>query len=176
MESIEPRRQGNRMKDQTAGMYDKRSLAGSREIIAASGISLRLWRLYAYFWLVCLIFPVLSLVRTPLEPIRLFFALGGLAVFTSSYFWVMWPHPLSASAFIGNRLRRSLVLPVMLTVLALLLSLGYGSAFCWLFVGVSAVTGIMLTPQRAFWTIMALTLLTLAVSVGVGGGIASTDW
>jgi hypothetical protein len=30
-----------------------------QEMVAASGISLRLWRLYAQAWLVCLVFPLL---------------------------------------------------------------------------------------------------------------------
>jgi len=148
----------------------------TKGIIETSGISPRLWRLYAYFWLVCLFFPIFYLVRTPLEPIRLQFALAGLVLFTSSYFWVMWPHPLSASVHTGSGLRSSPTLPVVLTVLALLLSLEYGSAFSWLFVGVSAVIGIMLPPRHAFWTIMVLTLLTLGISVVVSGGFASTDW
>ena len=36
-----------------------------QEIIEASGISVRLWRLYAYFWFICLFFPILSLIQTP---------------------------------------------------------------------------------------------------------------
>ncbi len=36
------------------------------EIIAASGISLRMWRSYAYFWLVCVVFPVLTLLQAAL--------------------------------------------------------------------------------------------------------------
>jgi two-component system sensor histidine kinase DesK len=132
--------------------------------------------LYAYFWLVCLFFPIFYLVRTPLTPIRLLTALAGLVIFTSSYCWVMWPHPLSIGAHARQRFRGSLILSMLLTVLVLFLSLGYGNAFSWLFVGVSALVGVMLPPRQAFWAVMVLTLLSLGVSVGVSGGIAAADW
>jgi hypothetical protein len=32
-------------------------------MMASSGISVRLWRLYATFWLVCLVFPLLALAQ-----------------------------------------------------------------------------------------------------------------
>src|SRR5262249_55700991 len=51
---------------------------GPEEVIAASRISVRLWRLYAYFWLVCLVFPILALTQTPLAPVQLLIALAGL--------------------------------------------------------------------------------------------------
>jgi two-component system sensor histidine kinase DesK len=63
-----------------------------------------------------------------------------------------------------------------LTALTLTLSLAYGSAFLWLFVGLSAAVGVVLSAQRAFWTTMALTLATLGLGMGLGGGPARTDW
>jgi hypothetical protein len=65
-----------------------------REIIAASGISVRLWRLYAYFWLICLFFPILSLIQTPPPGAGLAVTIAGLIAFVVTYFWVMWPHLL----------------------------------------------------------------------------------
>ena len=38
----------------------------AEEGIASSGIAFQLWRLYQHAWLVCLIFPLASLVRNPL--------------------------------------------------------------------------------------------------------------
>jgi two-component system sensor histidine kinase DesK len=58
----------------------------------------------------------------------------------------------------------------------LFLSLAYGSAFTWLFLGVSAISGVILPARRAFWTVSGLTLLTLAVSIMTSGGIPGTDW
>src|SRR5687768_4949690 len=69
-----------------------------REIIAASGISERLWRLYAYFWLICLVFPIFSLIQVPRQGTSLLFPVLGLILFTATYFWVMWPHPLNDRA------------------------------------------------------------------------------
>jgi Flp pilus assembly protein TadB len=103
-------------------------------IIPSSGISLRLWRLYAYFWLVCLLFPILALVQTHPAPVHWFIALAGLAIFVISYFWVMWPHLLRRGEYTRSPVR-SWLLIVMLTTLVLFLSLVYGSAFLWLFVG-----------------------------------------
>ena len=61
-----------------------------REIIAASGISVRLWRLYAYFWFICLFFPILSLIQTPPSEFHLLITSFGLIIFVATYFWVMW--------------------------------------------------------------------------------------
>ena len=152
------------------------SLRGLPEIVAASGISVRLWRAYAQAWLVCLLFPVLFLVQTPLTAVHLFITLTGLAIFVISYTWFMWPHPLTHESHRPIGLRASLLALTGLTTLALTLSLVYGSAFLWLFVGVSAMAGIALPAGGAFIVVVALTLLTLGVSVGIGGGIAGSDW
>jgi len=64
----------------------------------------------------------------------------------------------------------------VLTVLVLLLSLAYGSAFLWLFIGVSAIAGIALPLRSAILAVTVLTLLTLGVNVGVSGGVARADW
>ena len=50
-------------------------------IIMSSGISLRLWRLYAYFWLVCLLFPILALAQMQPTPVQWFITLAGLLIF-----------------------------------------------------------------------------------------------
>src|SRR5229473_1457293 len=50
----------------------------AEEGIASSGIAFQLWRLYQHAWLVCLIFPLASLVRDPLPVWHL--ALGGVAL------------------------------------------------------------------------------------------------
>jgi two-component system sensor histidine kinase DesK len=174
------------METERAPVTDRRGHAGPAihadgahapdDIIASSGISLRLWRLYAYFWLVCLLFPILALVQTSLTPAQWFVALAGLLIFVTSYCWVMWPHPLSSIGRVRTQSRIALMLFAILTVLVLFLSLAYGSAFLWLFVGVSAVAGVTLPTRGAFVVVMILTLLTLFTSVVVSRGIAQTDW
>ena len=150
--------------------------AERQEIVASSGISVRLWRLYASFWLICLVFPMLALAQTQLPPMQLLLALAGLLIFVASYVWVMWPHPLSSAGRARAQSRIGLLLVAFLTVLVLFLSLAYGHAFLWLFVGVGAVAGIALPARSAFVAVMLLTLLTLFTSVGLSGGIARTDW
>jgi two-component system sensor histidine kinase DesK len=88
----------------------------------------------------------------------------------------MWPHPLSYESHHKIGGRASLLVLAGLTALVLSLSLVYGTPFLWLFVGVSAMVGIALPAGMAFITVVALTLLTLGVSVGIGGGIAGSDW
>jgi two-component system sensor histidine kinase DesK len=147
-----------------------------QEMVASSRISVRLWRLYAAFWLVCLVFPLFVLVQAQLPPMRLLVALAGLLSFVASYVWVMWPHPLSSAGRARARSRRAPLLVALLTVLVLFLSLMYGSAFLWLFVGVGAIAGSALPARSAFVAVMLLTLLTLFTGVGLSGGIARTDW
>jgi len=152
------------------------SVRGLPEVVASSGISVRLWRVYAQTWLVCLLFPIISLVQTPLTPVHLFIALAGLVIFAITYTWFMWPHPLNNKVRLRSGFRTSLIALTGLTALVLYLSLAYGSAFLWLFVGVSAIVGIVFPTHSAFIVIVVLTLLTLGVSVGISGGIARTDW
>src|SRR5712691_2239054 len=152
------------------------TMEGAEVLVASSGISFRLWRLYQQFWLVCLLFPIVSLVQTPLAPVRLFLAIAALVFFTASYTWLMWPHPASSGARKRSRSPLSLMLFAVLTVLVLLLSLSYGSAFLWLFIGVSAIAGIALPLRSAILAVTVLTLLTLGVNVGVSGGVARADW
>jgi two-component system sensor histidine kinase DesK len=147
-----------------------------QEIIAASGISARLWRLYAYFWLVCLAFPILSLIQAPPTGLQLLIAVSGLITFIAVFFWVMWPHPLTDLMRTRIGLWSSSTLLMALTVLVLLLSLFYGSSFLWLFIGVSAIAGITLPFRSAATAVFALTLLTLGVSLWFSRSIASAAW
>jgi two-component system, NarL family, sensor histidine kinase DesK len=141
------------------------------EVIAYSGISLRFWRLYAQAWLICLLFPILFIVQHHLEPTRLILAAAGLLLFVLIYTWFMWPHPLNRSWS-----RRSLFLFAGQAALVLGLSLAYGPSFLWLFVGVSAVTGVVLPAGRAFLVVMGLTLMTLGLGIALSGGAAFVDW
>lgn len=146
------------------------------EMIASSGISVRLWRLYAQAWLVCLIFPILSLAKTPLSPLRLLLAFSGLGMFVILYTWFMWPHPLNYEARTRSGFHLSWMALITLLLLVFCLILFYGSAFLWLFVGVSAVIGVALPARNAFVMVMGLTLLTLSLGVGMSGGLMRTDW
>ena len=147
-----------------------------QEIITASGISVRLWRLYAYFWFICLFFPILSLIQTPPSGVHLLIIASGLIIFVGIYFWVMWPHPLSDRARTRLGMQKSVTLIIGLTVLVLLLSIIYGSSFLWLFIGVSAISGITLSFRNASIAVIALTLLTIGVNLILDGSIRSANW
>lgn len=147
-----------------------------RDIIAASGISVRLWRLYAYFWLVCLFFPILSVIQTTPSGLDLLITILGLVTFVIIYFWVMWPHPLNDRDRARFGLQTSLVMIIGLTVLVLFLSINYGSSFLWLFIGVSAIAGIILSFRNASIVVFGLTLLTLGFSVSSSGSLLSANW
>ena len=147
-----------------------------QEIIAASGISVRLWRLYAYFWFICLLFPILSLIQAHPAGFHLLITVLGLFIFVSAYFWVMWPHPLSDRARTQVRLPSALTLIIGLTILVILLSILNGSSFLWLFIGVSAIAGITLSFRNASITVIALTLLTVAANVSLDRTITSANW
>lgn len=146
------------------------------EVVASSGISVRFWRLYAQAWLVCLLLPIVFLLQASLAPLRLLIAVLGLITFVIVYTWFMWPHPLNRVVHARSGSHASAILFAGLIALALCLSLAYGSAFLWLFVGVSAVAGVALSIRSAFVSVMILTLLTLGLSVGMSGGLATTDW
>lgn len=152
------------------------TMEGAEVLIVSSGIPFQLWRLYQHFWLVCLLFPIVSLAQTPLPPARLFLALAALVFFAVSYTWLMWPHPASSGARKRSRSPTSLILFGVLVALVLALCLLYGSSFLWLFIGVSAIAGVTLPMRSAFVAVVIFTLLPLVISVGASGGIARVDW
>ena len=135
----------------------------AHEMVVASGISLRLWRLYAQAWLVCLLFPILTLIQQRPPVFRLLLAVTGLVIFVTCYTAIMWSHPLRAEAHRRWSLGFALALLLGLVALVLMLSVAYGGAFLWLLVGVSAMAGVLLSPRSAFLAVMLLTLLTLAL-------------
>jgi two-component system sensor histidine kinase DesK len=145
-------------------------------MVEASGISPRLWRLYAQAWLVCLLFPILTLIQLRPPLLHLLLACAGLAIFVASYTRIMWRHPIRAHARDRWPARSAYLLLAILVALVLVLSLTYGSAFLWLLVGVSAMAGVLLPPRSAFVVVMVLTLLTLGSGVALAGGLDGTDW
>jgi two-component system, NarL family, sensor histidine kinase DesK len=153
------------------------SLEGAEALVTSSGISFHFWRLYQQFWLLfCLLFPVVSLVREPHSPVRLLLALAALVFFAASYSWLMWPHPASSAARARSRSRSSLVLFTALIALVVVLSLTYGLAFLWLFMGVSAIAGVLLPVRRALMVVTVLIFLPLVISLWISGGVAAVDW
>ena len=148
----------------------------SDEGIASSGVTFQLWRLYQHAWLVCLFFPFVSLVREPSPWWRLVLGLCALLFFATSYTWLMWPHPASQGARGRIRSRFSFLLFVALSMLVFVFSLVDGPAWLWLFIGVSAIAGLLLPMRSAFAAVVLFTLLPLFMTIGMKGGIAGVDW
>jgi two-component system, NarL family, sensor histidine kinase DesK len=146
------------------------------EVITQSGVTFQLWRLYQHFWLICLFFPLASLVSTPGSLLHLAVESLALLFFASSYTWIMWPHPASQEARTRGRSRPSLFLFLALCLLVTLLSLLDGPAWLWLFLGVSAIAGVVFPMQRAGVAVVLLTLLPLLVTIVTHGGMAGIDW
>lgn len=149
---------------------------GAEAPIASSGVSFLLWRLYQHFWLVCLLFPIISLVQKPPAAVLLLLAALALIFFAASYTWLMWPHPASSEARARSRSRLSLILFAILVLLVLVLSLSYNLSFLWLFIGVSAIAGVLLPIRKAFLGVTVLMFLPLIVSIGITGGVERVDW
>ena len=145
------------------------------EVIASSGVTFQVWRLYQHAWLVCLLFPLVQVVR---EPISLWqVVLRGLSLigFASGYTWLMWPHPASQQTQVHTRSWRSFLLFGILLIQVLVLSLAYGPTWLWLLIGISAIAGVLLPLRSAFVAVVLLTLLPLLLMFWVHGGLAGVD-
>jgi two-component system sensor histidine kinase DesK len=148
----------------------------SDEGIASSGIAFQLWRMYQHAWLVCLLFPLVQLLRDPLPVWHL--VLGGVALvgFAASYTWLMWPHPASQGARLRARSRISFLLFVALSVLVLVFSVLDNPAWLWLLIGTSAIAGLLLPLRSAFAAVVLFTLFPLFLVLKIHGGFAGVDW
>jgi two-component system sensor histidine kinase DesK len=155
---------------------DRSGATDLQEAVTVSGISPRLWRLYAQAWLVCLLFPILTLVQLRLSLVQLLLPGSGLLLFVACYTAIMWAHPLRAEAQPRWSPLRASVLLAGLAGLVLIQSLRYGGSFLWVLVGVSAMAGVLLPARSAFVVVMVLTLLTLGSAVGLAGGLGAADW
>ncbi len=148
----------------------------SEAIIASSGIAFHLWRLYQHFWLVCLLFPLVSLVRAPGQLSHLLPGLGALAFFAASYTWLMWPHPVSRAERNYRQIQPQIALFAVLVALVLALSAADGLAFLWLFIGLGACAGVIFRFIHAFIIVSLLMLMLVLLSLLVQGSIERVDW
>jgi two-component system sensor histidine kinase DesK len=147
------------------------------EVIRESGVTFLIWQLYQHFWLLIgLVFPLISLVSGSHAWLRI--AVGGAALlfFALSYSWVMWPHPASRGTRTRGQSRLSLLLLVALSLLVTVFSLLDSPAWLWCFLGVSAMTGVLLPMRRAAIVVVLLTALPLLITIFVHRGVAGIDW
>jgi two-component system, NarL family, sensor histidine kinase DesK len=149
--------------------------APSNEVITSSGVTFRVWRLYQHAWLVCLFFPLASLVSDPVPVWHFILGLLTLAGFAVSYTWLMWPHPASQQARARSRSLLSYLLFGVVSALVIVFSVVYGPAWFWLFIGVSAIAGVLLPMRSAFLAVVLLTLLPLLLTLHMHAGLAGVD-
>ncbi|MDQ6660274.1 MAG: histidine kinase [Chloroflexota bacterium] len=146
------------------------------EVISSSGVTFHLWRLYHHAWLVCLVFPLVELLREPISLWHVALGLLALVGFAAGYTWLMWPHPASEKTRARTRSRLSFLLFGVLGALVLIFSQAYGPAWLWLFIGMSAIAGVLLPMRSVFAIIVLLTLLPLFLTLKMHGGMAGVDW
>ncbi len=139
--------------------------------LVTAGISLRLWRMYGMFWLVCLGYAVALLFQTPPTWSRLLLAAVSIGLFAALYVWFIWPHPLDRPRHTRASFRLAVTLFVALAGLALLLSLLDGAAWLWLLVCVSAVAGLLFPLRTASIVVVNLTLLALGLGLWRDGWV-----
>ncbi len=141
--------QGQRIRTKESGATHPDGRSPADEGIASRGITFRLWRLYQRFWLLCLLFPLIALVREPLAGWHLALGLFSLLFFATSYTWLTWPHPVNQRRPTRMRFRLSLLLLVVLSLQVTVFSFLDGSAWLWLFIGVSALARVLLPLRTA---------------------------
>jgi two-component system sensor histidine kinase DesK len=139
-------------------------------------VTFHLWRLYQHAWLVCLIFPLSELLQPPIALWHVTLKGLSLVIFAVGYTWLMWPHPASQQARGRSRSLFSFLLLGGLSLLGVVLSLTDGPVWLWLFIGVSAIAGVLLPMRSAFVVVVLLTLFPLFLTLLMHGGIKGIDW
>jgi two-component system sensor histidine kinase DesK len=147
-----------------------------RNQVLPGGVSLRIWKIYVHVWLICLIFPVATLVQVRPDVPGLAIVGAGLAVYVAFYIWFMRQHPLASLTDPGRREPVTQLAIALVTLLALMLSFLFGPTFLWLLVGVSMVAGRTLEPFSAHLIATVLPLLTIGIGLLLSGSPDTTDW
>jgi len=114
--------------------------------------------------LVFLIYPVRAVLTSNPTPARVFFALGGAALFAGVFLWLMWmQEPLWSASAQPSEVRKRRATIAFLALLALALNLALGSEWRVLFFHVNVAAGIMLLTRDAYVAIAGLAATTLAL-------------
>ncbi|GHO48051.1 sensor histidine kinase [Ktedonospora formicarum] len=149
----------------------------SDEVMRESGITLLLWRLYQIFWmLICLYFPLASLLSKPDAGLRLAVRSAALLFFAISYTWTMWSHPASQVTRTRHRSHVSVLLLIVLSLQVAIFGILDDSAWLWSFLGVSAIAGAVLPMRLAGIIVVLLTAIPFLITISTHGGFAGIDW
>ncbi len=138
---------------------------GAPDLMALSGISPWLWRLYALFWLVCLWYALFLVLQAHVTLLRLVIIVIGGLVCAALYLWFIWPHPIEGIMRWRTRLPLTVLGFVALSTLVVLLSLLDHPAWLWLFVCVAAVAGLIFPPRTAGVIVVLVTLCALFLGI-----------
>jgi two-component system sensor histidine kinase DesK len=161
----------------TQGNTREAGIETNDEVMRESGVPFLLWQLYHHFWLlICLYFPLAALVSKPHTWLHLTEGSLALLFFAISYTWIMWPHPANWGVRTRSRPRLSLLLLVALALQVTAFSLLDDPSFLWLFLGVSAIAGVVLPMRPAWVVVVLLTALPLFIMLFTHGGVAGIDW
>src|SRR5579872_4874274 len=88
----------------------------------------------------------------------------------------MWPHPVNQRVRARARSRLAFLLFIVLSFQVTAFSLVDGRAWLWLFIGVSAIAGVLLPMRSAGVVVVLLTLLPIFITISTHGGVAGIDW
>lgn len=138
---------------------------GLQDSLMLGGISVRLWRMYGFFWLVCLGYAGAVALTFPIAPVRVLLVLGSLGIFIAIYSWFIWPHPDVTGARSRSQLRQASGWFALLVALVLALSLFDSPSWLWLFVCVAAIAGLIFPLRAAAVIIVLLTLGCLILGI-----------
>ena len=170
-------RTGDKHRWQANGNTSQQRVEMNDEVIRETGVSIPIWRLYQLFWLlICLYFPLSSLVSRPEAWLRLAVGSTALIFFAISYTWIMWPHPMSQGERTPGQSRLLVLVLVALVLQVTVFSLLDGPTWLWCFLGVSAVAGVVLPMRRAGVVVVLLTALPLFITFFTYRGVTGIDW
>ncbi len=115
-----------------------------------------------------LIYPIRAVLKSNPSPEQALFALGGAALFSGVFLWLIWMHePLSSGAdFSKVQKRRAAV--AFLAALALALNLILGIEWRALFFHVNVAAGVMLPSRDAYVAIAGIAVCTMALGITSG--------
>ena len=119
--------------------------------------------------LVFLIYPIRAVLASDPTPARVFFALGGAALFAGVFLWLMWMQdPLWSASVEPSEVHKRRATIAFLAGLAISLNLVLGDEWRVLFFHVNVAAGIMLLTRDAYVAIAGLAATTLALGFAYG--------
>ena len=116
-----------------------------------------------------LFYPISIALQTDPTPARVFIALGGAALFTCVFLWLMWLHePLQLVPAAPAEVIKCRVAIAFLTVLAIALSFILSPEWRVLFFHLNVAAGIILPRRDAYRTIAGLAVIQFVLGIPTG--------